>query len=175
MSLIDDLKAQNPVEDVYQKLDLFNKEHGLKRVDIDGFLLFRNTDTIPYDVFLLPLPRTEYDDAKTMQENFLSVISGMGVKATQEEFSVMRWLMPNLLDEIKKGDYFVIDSDYPPVFNGGDLRVIYGCITYTIMQKQFFPHPSVSSIKVKFMGMEFTIKVWGYSEYGNANLFKSLR
>ena len=164
--------------DLYErKFTEFLERTGQKRLDVDGFILYSNSDSLPQDVFFIPRDLESYNSRKTLEENFFDLISQPDSRATEEVFMPIRWTMPNLMEELQKCTSFVVESDYPPVFGGWPMRVIYGRIVYRI----FFPNeerviapPMVSSITLRHKMKEYKISI-GKSDYGNAKLFRALK
>ncbi|MCZ8023636.1 MAG: hypothetical protein O9338_21370 [Microcystis sp. LE19-251.1A] len=169
----------NEMDNYEKRLNDYLELVGLKRLDVDGFMLYMDNDTIymdsiPQDVFLIPFPADSYNHDKTMEDNFIDAISQPEATAFEEVFMSMRWTMSTLLKELNTCTRLLVDSDFPPVFNGGKLRVVYGRIMYAVEKSAFIARPIVPSIKIKHGGTEYSIRIDTY-DFGYPQLFKALK
>lgn len=167
--------------DVYtryeQRLNDFFQRTGLQRIEVEGFLFYSNTDSIPQDIFVVQFPLAEYNNDKTLEENFFELISKPGATAIEEVFSPLQSIMPTLQQELNQGDKLIVNSDYPPVFNGLPLRVIYGRLIYRSHfpdENPVFPPPSVPVVTIYHQQNGYPIKILT-STIGNPKLFRTLK
>lgn len=174
------ISINRTMEEYEKNLKELHEQAGLKRLDVDGFILFQeevyseDEDSIPQTIFVIKYPLTDLSENKTLEQNFLHAISKSNVSAYEEIFSSMRWPMPTLSEELKKCETISLSGQLGP-YPEGKLKVIYGRIIYTVRARPEVYPPQISSIQIIKGRKKYSIPVPEISTNGYPSLFKALK
>lgn len=162
------------IKDYVKIQDDYIKSSGLKRLDVDGFLIFFDNDSVPEVVWHIKYPLNEFDNTRTLQENFFNAILRPDLVVSEEYFHSIAATMPTVLEELKKGTPIFMNTRLRENLPS-NLRIVYGRILYIQKTHIITPKAAFDFIPLITEKKEYSLHVNLVNGYGYPTVFTSLK